>query len=260
MNTRSKKTDGPKVLREMFEECGAGRWEAAAIARVNTVEEVVVGDVPQIVTQGVHQLNSEDLMRLISRDEIVSRYPVQPEGREFEDKVFSGTHVIEYLAPFPSGIVSSGEWPGQTLINHFLLGLTGSGYRAFHQHINPPHDAIGTLFGGEKLWVFRAPGSRDTERLVRAGQSTTMEEIQSKMRSKDGKRFFVGIRREGETYTSPMVGLTVSSQTARRGSRVGSLCPSCQSKKMNCKKGTRSYRTMLLWESEGVMLLVHPDD
>ena len=203
MNTRSKKTDGPKVLREMFEECEAGRWEAAAITRANTVEEVIVGDVPQIVTQGVHQLNSEDLVKLTSRDEIVSRYPVQPEGREFEDNVFDGTHVIEYLAPFPSGIVSSGEWPGQMLINHFLLGLTGCGYRAFHQDIKPPHDAIGTLFGGEKLWVFRAPGSRDTQRLVRAGQSTTMEEIQSKMRSKDGKRFFAGIQREGESLYQP---------------------------------------------------------
>ena len=43
MNTRSKKTDGPKVLREMFEECEAGRWEAAAITRAKTVEEVIVG-------------------------------------------------------------------------------------------------------------------------------------------------------------------------------------------------------------------------
>ena len=146
-------------------------------------------------------------MKLTSSDEIVSRYPVQPEGQEFEDKVFSGTHVIEYLAPVLSGIVSSGEWPGQTLINNFLLGLTGSRYRAFHQDIKPPHDAVGTLFGGEQLWVFRAPGSRD--RLVRAGQSTTMEEIQSKMRSKDGKRFFAGIQRGGRAYTSPMVGLSV---------------------------------------------------
>ena len=109
MNTRSKKTDGPKVLREMFEECEACRWEAAAITRANTVEEDIVGDVPQIVTQGVHQLNSEDLVKITPRDEIVNRYPVQPEGQEFEDKVFGETHVIENLAPFPSGIVSSGE-------------------------------------------------------------------------------------------------------------------------------------------------------
>ena len=61
-------------------------------------------------------------------------------------------------------------------------------------------------------------------------------------------------------YTSPMVGLTVSSLTARRGSRVGSLCPSCQSKRKNWKEGTRSCRTMLLWESGEVMSLVHPGD
>ena len=70
--------------------------------RSNLLPCPIVGDVPQIVTQGVHQLNSEDLVKLTSRDEIVSRYPVQPEGREFEDSVFVGSHVIEYLAPLPS--------------------------------------------------------------------------------------------------------------------------------------------------------------
>ena len=88
-------------------------------------------------------------MKLITRDEIVSRDPIQQEGTDFEDKVISETHSIEYFVPFPSGKVLSDVWSGQTLIDHYLLGLTGRGYRAFHQNMKPPHDAIGPLFGGE---------------------------------------------------------------------------------------------------------------
>ena len=214
MNTRSKKTDGPKVLREMFEECEAGRWEAAARTRVNTVEEVIVGEVPQIVTQGLHQLNSEDLVKLTSKwncEQVPSttggtgiwRQGVQ---RNSCDRV-----------PGTSSQWNSVIWRmARTDVDQpFFVGLDGMWLQSFssrHQDTTRCHRNF--------VWRRKAVGVEGTRKPrhsdLRAGQAPLWRRYSQRWDRRMASSSLLVSSARGRAYTSPMVGLTVSSRTARR--------------------------------------------
>ncbi len=136
--------------------------------------------------------------------EIVANWPFGETGRRFVDKSFQSTAVVEWVTPFPPGLgLNEVEWKGQTLGNEFILILIGNGYRPFHQNIQRPLDSVRTLHSGEKLWIFRAPGSRDSETLLKVCHANVLKQVRNKVHAKDSEKFISGIEKEGESIYKP---------------------------------------------------------
>ena len=68
----------------------------------------------------------------------------------------------------------------------------------------PPQSAVCTVIGGRKLWLFRAPGSRNAERVGRVACSLTLSDVQQLMKDRrKGPRFLSAIQDDGGSKYQP---------------------------------------------------------
>ncbi len=181
-------------------------WGATSLPVVPNVEAVELGKLPCVIKEPVHAMQGSMLNENV--EEIVASWPFGATGRRFVDRSFQSAAVVECVTPFPPGLsLIKVEWKLQTLGNELIHLLTGNGYRPFHQDIQPPLDSVSTLHSGEKLWTFRAPGSRDCETLVKLGHTNRLQQIRDKMHAKNSKKFIAGIqKREGKRLPAIWMG------------------------------------------------------
>ena len=196
--TRSRATlrDPKEHMTELYEEQSKGEWCTSAVPCFDSDS---IGEIdlsrPCRIKTGVHSIDSS-VPGIASVDEakVTLHYDVR-RGRIVQDRAFEGTQWIEFVSPFDEALGFRKKSDVHKLGNEVLLGLTGYSFRTFHQDIKPPQSEVCTVFGGRKLWLFRAPESRDAEWVGRVASSLTLSDVQQLMKGRR-KWFFYVIRYE----------------------------------------------------------------
>ena len=157
---------------------------------------------PSRIKTGVHSIDSS-VPGVTSVEAKVTLHYDERRGRIVQDRTFDGTQWIEFVSPFDEALGFRKKSDVHKLGNEVRLGLTGYSFRAFHQDIKPPQSAVCTVSGGRKLWLFRAPESRDAERVGRVASSLTLSDVQQLMKDKrKGPRFLLAIQEDGESIST----------------------------------------------------------
>ena len=203
--TRSKATmrDPKEHMNELYEEQSKGEWCTSALPCFDSFGEIDLSRRCRIKT-GVHSIDSS-VPGIASVDEAkVTQHYDERRGRIVPDRTFDGTQWIESGSAFDEAMGFRKKSDVHKLGNEVLLGLTGYSFRAFHQDIKPPQSAVCTVFGGRKMWLFRAPGSRDAEWVGRVASSLTLSDVQQLMKDRrKGPRFLSAIQEDGESIYQP---------------------------------------------------------
>ncbi len=187
--SNARKRDPKEQMRELFEESTKGGWYTSSVP-VSQNLETIDRTKPSIIKTGVHFIRLS-VQEMSSMDKIKQELQYNQErGRIVSDRTFDGTQWIEFESPSSDFLNFKKHDEGIQLGGEVLRGLTGYSFRAFHQDIKPPQSAVCTVFGGRKLWIFRAPGSRDAEWLGRVASSLTLSDVQKLVKDKlKGRRF-----------------------------------------------------------------------
>ncbi len=172
--SNARKRDPKEHMRELFEEWTKRGWYTSSVPVPQNLK-MIDWTKPCIIKTGVHSIR-------LSVQQMSSMDKVEQELQYNEERTFDGTQWIAFESPFSDFLNFKKHDEGIQLGGEVLLGLTGYSFRAFHQNIRPPQSAVCTV--GRKLWIFRAPGSRDAERLKRVTYSLTLSDVQKLVKDK----------------------------------------------------------------------------
>ena len=187
------------------EEQPKGEWCTSALPCFDSFAEIDLSR-PCSIKTGVHSIDSCVLGITSVHEAKVTLHYDERRGRIVRDRTFDGTQWVEFVSLFDEALGFRRKSDVHELGNEVLLGLTGYSFRAFPQDFKPPHSSVCTVFGGRKLelWLFRAPGSRDAERVGRIGSSLTLSDVQRLMKDKrKGPWFLSAIQEDGESIYQP---------------------------------------------------------